>query len=274
MDKKFTIEAGGWKILGGFGVIFGAICLIGLVAVVSLDDADELASIALVLAIAAFVVQIIVSALQNAASRAAESGSQRLNSETNMALEQIKANAVANQEILARQFDTLLDALIQRDGRRPKDSGDGTTPEKAGTGGGASSARADSLWTRNLLRSSGPSAEDERVIDRIRSFPSEEEARGLLVKLKSLSASAVAMLERYAKDELSSRQAGQEVGLVRSDTPLARDTFDELRAAGLLEVDADDEALSRLTEEGREIVRLIKGSDTPPPIVAREFGLS
>src|SRR4051812_48382734 len=110
---KFEVSQDGWKLLGAGGMAVGAICLVGIVAVISLRHSDALASIALVLAIAAFIVQIVVSSLQNAASRAAEAATRGLNFETNKALEQIKANAAANQAILARQFDTLLDALVK-----------------------------------------------------------------------------------------------------------------------------------------------------------------
>src|SRR4051812_9323553 len=92
-----ALSTDGWRAVGVGSAIFSAVCLIGLVAAIALKRADALADIALVLAIAAFVVQIIVSALQNAASRAAVSESHRLNYETNKALEQIKASAAASQ---------------------------------------------------------------------------------------------------------------------------------------------------------------------------------
>jgi hypothetical protein len=271
-QKKIDIAPDGWKVLGVGSVIFSTICLIGVVAVVSLKSADELASVALVLAIAAFVVQIIVSALQNAASRSAESASQRLNSETNTVLEQIKASAVANQDILARQFDTLLDALIQR-GRSKDDDSDGSASESDFIQGRPAVDRVENQWVPSLLRSDRPSGEDERMIQHLRSFPSEEDARRLLPRLQALSPTAVAMLDRYARDEITSRQSGREVGLLRSTAPLASANFDELRTAGLVEVDGDDDQNSRLTDEGREVVRLLKARDVPPPAIAEAFGI-
>src|SRR4051794_30184839 len=82
-QPAFLLSKAGWRVIGVAGAIFGSICLIGLVAAIALKHADALADIALVLAIAAFVTQIIVSSLQNAASRAAAAESHRLNFETN-----------------------------------------------------------------------------------------------------------------------------------------------------------------------------------------------
>ena len=202
---KIDVSPAGWRLLGSTAVIFGAVCLVGLVAVVGLKKSDALASVALVLAIAAFVVQIIVSTLQNSASRAAEAATRGLNFETNKVLEQIKSSAAANQEILARQFDTLLDALV-------KARAETRSKEKSESDESPNFPEAPPADFRNLRVGGrlGPSPEDERIIDLLQSFPGEKEAAPLLKTFADLSGNAIAMIDRYARDEIRSRELGAE----------------------------------------------------------------
>jgi hypothetical protein len=262
---KLDVSPEGWKVLGWAGMTFGAVCLVGLIAVVALKHSDALASIALVLAIAAFIVQIIVSALQNAASRAAEAASRGLNFETNKALEQIKANAAANQEILARQFDTLLDALV-----KGRDAGLG---QKSETNGGSSSQPEAPTDFRSLGRrvSLGPSQSDMRILEMLRSFPDDEEARQLLKHFDRLSPAAAALLDRYAEDELQSREAGAEPGLAASEAPVVSKARATLLDESLLESRGDE--YFSLTDQGRQVARLLRATGDPPPSVAEAFGL-
>jgi hypothetical protein len=262
---KFHVSPAGWKVLGAAGITFGAVCFVGIVAVVALKKGDALASIALVLAIGAFIVQIVVSALQNSASRAAEAASRGLNFETNKVLEQIKASAAANQEILARQFDTLLDALVK--GRTSSELG-----QKSESDESTAPDRERPIDLREFVpRFIGPSEEDQRIIEMLRTFPDEEEAKPLLDRLERLPANAVAMLDRYARDELKSRKMGAVPGLTATDSPVPNSARKKLLDEDLLSDHGD--GYYGLTDQGLQLARLLKGRDAPPPNVAAALGV-
>lgn len=256
---KFEVSPDGWRVIGWTGAVVGVVCLIGLAAVLALKGEDALATVALVLAITAFVVQIIVAIMSSAAARGAEAAAQSLNFETNKALEQIKASAAANQAILARQFDTLLDALIKRSPGAKSEADEGIST-------------ASDIWSLRGGFRPGPSAEAQRIIDRLRTFPSEDEAGPVVEAFQRLSPAGVAMLDRYARDELNSRETGAEPGL-RSvkDSPAHTQARDQLMGEGLLEDRGD--GYHALSDQGREVARLLKGRGLPGPTVAKTLGL-
>lgn len=254
--KLFSASHAGWRLIGIAGALFGLICVVGLIAAIALKNADALADIALVLAIAAFLVQMVVSAMQNSSSRQSAAESQRLNFETNAALEEIKASAKASQEVLSSQFDSLLQALIRRDGGG-----------KGGKGGEDGPNLAAYDLARRNLRTNG-SAEDLRAISELQSWPAEEHGVPALLTLRSLTPNAVASLERFRRDEISSRQSGALVGLPRNESPVGNVYSDELLRKGLIE--EDGEHMGRLTESGKYVARLLRPDGDPPEWWIRE----
>jgi len=280
-EPRFRVSPDGWKLIGSGSLIAAAICLAGLAAVLALTDSDALATIALVLAITAFIVQIIVTVIQNAASREAEAASRELNSETNQVLQEIKATSAANQKILAEQFNSLLEALISghapggnasdkaRRDARPK--ADEAPPEQSDSM--AQLRLPASSWLRNA--SPTPSDEDSRILDRIRSWPDEEEGLALADTLRSLSPQASASLQRLIDDEISSRQLGGWVGLGKGGPALSASGDRELADKGLAEEDVHGSTpILRLTEEGREVGRLLSARGSPPPRLANVLGIT
>jgi hypothetical protein len=268
-EPRIKVAPAGWTIIGSMGAILGIACLVGIIAVLALKESNTLADIALVMAIIAFIVQLVLSAIQNAITQTATRENQQLNYETSKILEEIKANAAANQSILARQFDTLLNALIRTGSTGPdqKTSADGDTDDESPT------SRQEFLsrplaWPTLRGFGTSPVPEEERVINEIRSWPDEDKGIGYAEILDTLSPGAIAMLERYARDEITSRENGYAVGLQMAGTPLAESNYGELSEAGLVE---ESDGMGRLTDLGRQVVRLLKAQDTPPPRLAQRL---
>lgn len=267
-EPRVQVNAGGWQLIGASGLLFGVACLLGVAAVLALSNTDTLAAVALVLAIVSFVIQIVATILGHAAARGADAEARRLNFETDKVLEEVKSNAAANQSILARQFDTLLDALIKR--------GPGVSGMEEEAGSEEETKRADlpaPIDFRNFTAglSGTPSAGDIRIAKEMRSFPSEEEAAPLVHKFIALPPVAIATLDRYARNEVSSRNTGTEPGLRAVDSPANERARSILVDSGLLKKLGDGRYA--LTEEGRQVARFVSGRGEPPPNVAKALGI-
>lgn len=225
---------------------------------------DPLTTLALVLAVMAFLVQIFVYVFQSNASSRAIERAEELNVETQGLLNEIRTNSQATQRVLFSQFDRLLDYVVQ--GTPPANgeaedqvtgSSETTMPDE-GTDPSARQPRFFSAYTTG-----GPSEEDRRVLAYLRSWPTEEEARKAVGILERISPLAQMRFKRFVDRELAQRFRGERVGL--APATIFSHANEELIEAGLLREDDDRQIL---TDSGRDAGRLVgaivKATPAPP----------
>ncbi|MEV6901577.1 hypothetical protein [Amycolatopsis sp. NPDC051372] len=108
-DGRLLIK---WKTIGLVGALAGVGCLGVLITVVSIKDIDTLSTVALVLAILAFAIQIMIFVAQTAAATEQSKSTLEINSETKSILSELRARTQATNETLNGQFNKLLDKML------------------------------------------------------------------------------------------------------------------------------------------------------------------
>ena len=251
------------------------------------EHPDGLTTLALVLAVLAFLVQLFIFVFQTNASNAAVRRSEELNSQTHAVLGKIEAESTTTKEVLITQFNRLLDFVVDGGPERPrpaedkkgkKPKGAGAQPPSADDSDGpdqpVTAAEMQSLLDAALRPrerpvfdaslKSEPSSEDRVVIDYLRSWPTREETERALLQLEELPPLALALLTRYGTVEIEQRSNGEPVGLYTSmATP---SITQKLIDAGVLRSHGEDGRVA-LTERGRELARVLpigKGSLEAP----------
>jgi hypothetical protein len=265
------------------GVIASLVVITGLVVGLLAQDGlfspdpglpahpDGLTTLALVLAVLAFLVQIFVFVVQTNAANSAERRSEHLNIETQGVLGKIEADSTATKEVLISQFNRLLDYVV--DGRGPRAAPESVgepKPDPDTVPPGDVKVEVDQPVTARQLERilgkalapperptfevdppTGPSPEDEAIIEYLQEWPGEEEMKDSAKKLSELPSYGVALLTRYGIIEIKQRLEGVRVGLVNATPPPAITSL--LIAKGLFK--AHDDGLVALTEQGRELAR-------------------
>lgn len=227
------------------------------------EHPDALTTLALVLAILAFLIQIFVFIFQTQASAASERRSERLNARTFELLGKIEANSSATEKVLFANFQQLLDYLVGTgDGVQDSELVEEAHLDDGGEeGDDAPVTASDVLRMFNELNRTrerprfepqpvgGPSKEDERIIEFLRTWPDREPAEAVVAELAKLPPLALAALVRLGHRELTQRRQGQPVGMRK-----ASKIVDPLIAAGWVK---NDGGLISLTEGGRDVVRIL-----------------
>jgi hypothetical protein len=249
------------------GAVIVAIGSLGALAVVaSVKQADTLSTVALALAVLAFVIQIIFFVAQAATNASDHREVQGINTDTARLLVELRTHAVDTNQLVSKQFDKLLDRFVLE----AKSEGDLTSPE------GDESRREVlaqlSVTAENLRRgaaTSGVLAESSRNEE-------EHDPRSALVqtwlhvanvgpriatqrrlsadeKLQNLPPGAVDMLGRFAADLVMSIESGIPDGhAVDEDNADAK----ILRRVGVLRPATDDRLVSFLDDDDRRRVLL------------------
>jgi hypothetical protein len=235
------------------------------------EHPDGLTTLALVLAILAFLVQIFVFVFQTNASAASLQRSEELNTDTQALLSRIQANSNATQRVLFSQFDRLLDYVVDPRSKGPERSpgppigevlaGERAEPDDLDQGPAtvADVQRIVSEFQRPADRPSfavpsdqGPSDEDLRIVDYLQSWPSQPQAEAAVAELASLSPISLAVLTRMGMTEIVQRLEGERVGLWKGRN--APEGVREMTMMGLLREDDD---WMTLTDHGRELLRVL-----------------
>jgi hypothetical protein len=253
-----------------------------LTVVADSHDANALSTIALALAILAFVVQIMVFIYQSQTSHQQMMQGEQLYTETRALLTEVRTAANSTETLVREQFRDLLKAFM--DAAPSSSEGDGfdseafekrlldglrkeviaaapARPQTATRGVGDVSSR--------LRENRARRAREVRAM--FRSFPEESEGRLALGKLSKLSGSARERLVALATDEMDSRASGTYIGL----TPEPDD--DELLALGIATKaraktgEESLEILTRLSEEGRVVARLLTAVGEVPEYAMDEL---
>jgi hypothetical protein len=290
-DEKgsISINRGGWRTIAFAAAVFAAAAIAALLAQDGLFDSksharpDGLTTLALVLAILAFIVQIIVFALQTATGARAVQRSEQLSHEAQKTLGKIETTSDATQKTLVAQFNRLLDYVVgpQASGSPGSESGtpeaDGEDESGAASGGegdsdeGDPSRKATVADVRQIVsdaivaRPTRPVFEqaslqtgkvkDDAVLSELRSWPDRPEAEQSVAVLRGLSPLALLQVRRLREEEVRQRRSGLPPGLRPPAKPLS--DVQEMLDAGLIEREGDR---LRLTERGRRVARTLPGN--------------
>jgi hypothetical protein len=241
--------------------------LAALAIIAGVNDVDTLSTIALALAIVAFGVQILVFLAQTWIANQQTAQTQALNASTAALLTKVEVSVEGTRQVLTSQFDRVLRHALR-----------GGVPAKGENGEGDTEAalHRDHLAALRSLspdyEEPSPSPEDTRIIELLRSYPSEDEGKNLVSVVNSLPALVASQLQRYGEAEVDSRRVGSPPGLwLRpSGAPLS----DALVERGFLEiVDQPDPSgrgrrFARLTDDGRQAARLFTAAGPVPDYFA------
>jgi hypothetical protein len=269
-----------WKALTIVAICISVASLATISVIVSIKDVDVLSTVALTLAVLAFVAQLLIYIAQTAASSEQIAQNLSINSETKGILAEIRARTGGTEAVLKDQFNVVLRhalgisfSQVSRTLEPSLSSGSmlelgtahETSPQESGQDEqidrAARSAVAD-LFDRGA---------DDPMLKELLSYPDLDVARSAFDRIKPLSPLAIGGLIRYANAEISSRRIGSLPPrfILVSPAPLS----EELLAAGLLEevspVEQDGQTRRRthLSKEGRETVRIFTGEPPAPSYI-------
>jgi uncharacterized membrane protein len=275
---RVVVNKGGWKVATVASTVVALSLLAALLAQGGLFDAsneghpDGLTTLALVLAVLAFLIQIFVFIFQTESSNASLRRSEHLNAETREVLSKIETDSAATQKVLFSQFDRLLDYIVGGSEIAEVPAGE---EEEADDLDAVESSQDEPLTAAQVTRmineaarlrdrpqfelqgTGSPSEEDRRMIAYMSRWPSREEAERAVAEVAKLSPLAIAILTRMGMYELKQRRAGGPVSL---KTSKGRPGQAELLEAGLTRVDGKRIYLSDL---GRDFVRVLPIGKSP-----------
>jgi hypothetical protein len=262
-----------------FAVAVAAACLTALAVVSSVEGAEALATIALVLAIVAFTIQIFLFVVQSQAASEQRVRSEQLNTQTRALLAEVRTTAQATQAMVSQQFNQLLQAFVTGAAKTAEETkfdpasferrlleNIRTAAQPASAGGSQVHVPvgAADQSQRVVERPNQGRAQRERVVRRIRNerperlktFPPEEEGRTAAELLRRLEPGERIRLKDLAEDELHAVRAGAFVGLPASE---ADDALRKLNLVTSARVDAGNRnvVVTRLTDEGVTAARLL-----------------
>ena len=97
-----------WKTLATISICLAIASLATLVTVVAINDVDLLSTVALTLAVIAFVAQLLIYIAQTAATSQQTAQSLAINTETKSLLTDIRARTGGTESVLKEQFSLVL----------------------------------------------------------------------------------------------------------------------------------------------------------------------
>ncbi len=195
--------------LGGLAiaaVVVALTCLVVLVIVGSQKGIEALPTIALSVAIVAFVVQLIVFIVQAAASSAQSLRSQELHGQLLELLAGIREQTQGTQAAFSTQNEKLLEAALGKVARERglTEEGQRAVFEAAGQrGGGSTSGATPVAYPRRK-----PAADDDKHLEVLRSLPGDAEVRARLEQLNALTKMQKLFVRLFGNDERKTLEAG------------------------------------------------------------------
>ncbi|MEU3456730.1 hypothetical protein ABZ671_24475 [Micromonospora sp. NPDC006766] len=260
-----------WRMVAFVCMLLAAGSTGTLAIVVPVKDVDTLSTIALALAILAFVIQIIIFVVQSWTSGQQMLQSEAINSDTRSLLTELRESAKSTNQLLANQYDKILERLLLTTER--------AVNETATTG----AVNLDELRSRlerdlrqalneeihSPTRSSRMdrlSSEQRARLNYLETYPRPSQLDETLHILLGLSPLALATLLKFGRDAMSSIINGRYEGFHRRDIGQAAD---ELERLNLIAVAKDvslrgSEQLLVLTPAGRKAVRPLTAIGRPP----------
>ena len=253
--------------LAGLAVGCAAIALTSLatlVVVASIKDVEALSTVALSLAVIAFVAQLIVFVVQTGAASQQMLQSRELHAELLRLLGEMGERAKGTEAAVTTINERLLEAALGKalGGRE----GTGPVDPRAIASQVASmlNERAgESLRSPNEIVDLAAS---QAARERLLSYPTSASPDTVAV-LETLSPQALGSLRAYGQDEVD--YAGRKIGPGWVPDRFAGSS--ELISAGLLEPRASGSPIHVLSEAGREAARLLLAPGDPPPHLDSDF---
>jgi uncharacterized protein YlxW (UPF0749 family) len=257
-----------------------AASLTALAVVASVEGAEALSTIALVLAIVAFTIQIFLFVVQSQAATEQRVRSEQLNTQTQALLVEVRATAQATQAMLSQQFNQLLQAFVTGAAQTAEETkfdpasferrllaNIRTAAQPAGTGASLAGSQATGTdGPERVVERVRPSrAQRERVAqlrtrnerpERLKTFPSEEGGRPAADLLRNLEPNVRKRLKQLAADEIDATEAGAYVGLsIGSEDDALRER--NLVTSARVNTGEGLAVVTRLTDEGVAAARLL-----------------
>ena len=273
MDPQMKLP---WRSAALGCLIVAAASIGALVVVASVKKADVLATVALALAVLAFVAQLVIAIAQGQAANQQLLQSERVNTETQSLLSEIRSGNNELTLTVRQQFDFVL--------RHALGSAVPHAVKKAGLGNlqphemeRLENALEASLATPSLGYSVAPSSASE-ALDYLQTSPAELEAGKAPEIVLSLTSVEVIALQKIAQGELRQLRLETAVGMPITESAVGSRSL--LERGLLAQIPApsseDNYTWVRLTQGGREIARLILLRESLPgwqPVGDFELGM-
>ncbi|HEX9966445.1 MAG TPA: hypothetical protein VGB06_00715 [Solirubrobacterales bacterium] len=236
--------------------------------VISIEDADLLSTVALALAVLAFSAQLVVFVGQERSASEQARRNEELHGRMQGVLAEIREKAAGTQADVKTISEKMLEAILAK---YLPDAAEGQlNPQRlaAEISSAVSQVQRDdeSQFAQDtLFPPRRPTPNDQRYREVLRSFPNEEEVGDAMTILTSLPQRDRIMLKRFGEDEILA---------LRPDSPYDPSWVDltqSLTAEGLVApYPPEYQALgglrvSRLTDKGRSVARLLTATGEPPP---------
>jgi hypothetical protein len=265
--------------VGMFAVAVASASLTALVVVTSVEGVDALTTIALVLAIVAFTIQIFLFVVQSQASSEQRVRSEQLNTQTRALLAEVRATAQATQAMVSQQFNQLLQAFVTGAAQTAQETKfdpvsfeqrllsniRAQVPTTAGPSGPRVAAAVDpesrgegaSVQPRVIREQAAVRrrARNERP-NRLKTFPSEEEGKTAVDEVRKLVPADRRRLRDLGQDEVNATDRGWFVGLIPT---LEDKSLEDHHLASPARVDTGEgpSVVTRLTDNGVQAARLL-----------------
>jgi hypothetical protein len=256
-NDRFVLPPKGTAIAAG---LFALICLTALVIVTAAEGADGLSTVALALAVLAFIVQIIVFIYQSQTAHQQMLQSGQVYTDTRALLTEVRTAANSTEALVREQFRDLVKALMDssKDGKGVNERLLAEALSREGAQRPLPAQEQRAVAARGQERVRTDRMRRLEAIRPLRTFPEEEEGKKVLSVMAELSGAARSRLVDLLKDEIQMYEQGS-----RSRLGLPIDPVDEeleardLSHTGRIRISGDDLVVSRLTDTGRVAARLL-----------------
>jgi hypothetical protein len=238
-----------WRAVAITSCIVALAAIGALVVVATIKRADPLSTIALALAILAFVIQILVFVAQNWTTGAQMLQSQTLNTETKSLLVELRTSAQGTNAMLNEQFNKLLDRMLVTTRTAVEEAG-GDSVDVGRLRQRLASDLAP-IWPTLTSVSVPPWVKDEKGMEehshfheklltetmaerrkQLRTWPSETEVEQIIPIYHEISDEARDVLKKYAQDYYESLVPGGIPGMLEPEH--GDPAYSQLANAGLI----------------------------------------
>lgn len=234
-----------------------------LTIVVSTKDVDLLSTVALALAILAFVAQLLVYVADSASDIRQSQQNLQINAQTKEVLTELQTRTQGSESIMKDQFDRVLKYVLREEMSVAAGHESGGTGLIEPSEQLPMSSSPEAWLTSSVRRALTPNPSDA-TLRKVWVYPTGREAAELVQALADRSPLAIAWFASIAELEIISRRLGIEpLGMNLGDhTPFT----DELVKAGLVLKGHDAQGVKRasLTDRGREVMRAYRGFGRVP----------